>query len=294
MGEVVLRDAAVGDAPALAEVHGSAVPYLVRTAAGVAFAIRQDRAGGHRRRVAVRDRVVVGEALTKPRGDATVSLGLVVHVDSRRLGIGSRLLADALDALPAGTTVSAVCDEETAGFAAAHRFEGGSLHQVSVTDPRAAGPAGPAPAGLRAVCCADLGDLQPLLDANNACAADDPSGLSRTATMTEFRAFWWDEPENAPDLAFALLDGALVAGFTMVKADRDRGRAWSSMTATRPAYRGRGLATWLKRRTMTALAGAGVREAWTANDRRNAPMLAVNAALGYRPAAAMRSVRREL
>jgi hypothetical protein len=61
------------------------------------------------------------------------------------------------------------------------------------------------------------------------------------------------------------------------------------MTATRRDRRGRGLATWVKRRTLAAAAGAGITEACTANDAANAPMIAVNDALGYRPTA--RSIR---
>lgn len=287
-----MRDAGPADAGAIAEVAASATAYLVRTPAGIVYAMVQDKAAGHRRRVAVRDEVVVGEALLKPHDDQPTTLGVIVHPDSRRRGVGGRLMADALVHVPAGTTVSSIVDEESLGFAAVYGFEPGPRHQVSRTDPRAVPRAGLPPAGLRAVRCADLDDLQPLLDTNNVCAADDPSGLSRPATMADFRAHWWDEPENAPDLAHAALDGPLVAGFTMVKVDPYRGRAWSSMTATRREYRGRGLATWLKQATLNALAGARVTEAWTANDRRNAPMLAVNTRLGYRPAVAVQSVSR--
>ena len=55
------------------------------------------------------------------------------------------------------------------------------------------------------------------------------------------------------------------------------------MTATRPAYRGRGLARWVKQRMLNAVAAAGVTSATTANDATNAPMIAVNDALGLHP-----------
>jgi GNAT superfamily N-acetyltransferase len=66
------------------------------------------------------------------------------------------------------------------------------------------------------------------------------------------------------------------------------------MTATHPAYRGRGLAGWVKRRTLNALAEVGVAQAWTAYDSGNAPMLAVNAALGYQPATTSLRLTRRL
>ena len=75
----------------------------------------------------------------------------------------------------------------------------------------------------------------------------------------------------------------VLVAFTAVQVDRPRARSWSAMTATRPAYRGRGLARWVKQRMQNAVAAAGVTSATTANDTTNAPMIAVNDALGYRP-----------
>ena len=66
------------------------------------------------------------------------------------------------------------------------------------------------------------------------------------------------------------------------------------MTATRPAYRGRGLARWVKQRMQNAVAAAGVTSATTANDTTNAPMIAVNDALGYRPVTRSIRVQRRL
>jgi GNAT superfamily N-acetyltransferase len=82
--------------------------------------------------------------------------------------------------------------------------------------------------------------------------------------------------------------------FTSLQVDQARGRAWSAMTGTHPDHRGRGLAGWVKRRSVNALAAAGVGEAWTANDATNAPMIAVNESLGYRLAGRTIRVRRRL
>ena len=72
------------------------------------------------------------------------------------------------------------------------------------------------------------------MDAHNACAGDDPSGYSPTLTREEFLADWWDSPDAAADLSWALMDDAVVAAFSAVSVDRERGRGWSSMTGTRP------------------------------------------------------------
>ena len=59
--------------------------------------------------------------------------------------------------------------------------------------------------------------------------------------------------------------------------------AWHGMTAVARAWRGRGVATALKRATIAWAATHGLEALETANDVDNAPMRAVNQRLGYRP-----------
>lgn len=59
--------------------------------------------------------------------------------------------------------------------------------------------------------------------------------------------------------------------------------AWHDMTAVRRAFRGRGVATALKRATIAWAIANGLEALETGNDEENAPMRAVNARLGYRP-----------
>ena len=59
--------------------------------------------------------------------------------------------------------------------------------------------------------------------------------------------------------------------------------AYHDMTAVRRAYRGRGIATALKRATIAWAVEHGLEALDTGNDEENAPMRAVNLALGYRP-----------
>ena len=59
--------------------------------------------------------------------------------------------------------------------------------------------------------------------------------------------------------------------------------AWHGMTAVARAWRGRGVATALKRATIGWAAANGLEALETANDVANAPMRAVNHRLGYRP-----------
>jgi RimJ/RimL family protein N-acetyltransferase len=55
------------------------------------------------------------------------------------------------------------------------------------------------------------------------------------------------------------------------------------MTAVLPAYRGRGIATALKRATIAWAIDHGLTALETGNDVENAPMRAVNLGLGYTP-----------
>ncbi len=55
------------------------------------------------------------------------------------------------------------------------------------------------------------------------------------------------------------------------------------MTAVRPAWRGRGIATALKRATIAWAMEHGVEGLETGNDEENAPMRAINRTLGYAP-----------
>ncbi len=75
-----------------------------------------------------------------------------------------------------------------------------------------------------------------------------------------------------------------VAGYANLVMDPGSSTVAShDMTAVRPFSRGRGVATALKRATIAWAIEHGLEALETGNDEANAPMRAVNAALGYRP-----------
>jgi GNAT superfamily N-acetyltransferase len=288
MPEVTVRDARTEDAPAISEVWAAAQPLLVRSAARAEADLRHDTVVDLHRWVAVLEGRVVGTSYARPLDDGTVMVAVEVHPDRGSRGVGTALLGAALTAFPDANELTALCSDDpiSLAFAVRNNFVPVGEHRIAGVDPRTVPPAGPVPAGLREV---RLDEVDPELvrASHNASAADDPSGLSRVYDRETFLVDWWDSPDNAPDLGRGLLDGAgeepVLAAFTSVQVDRPRGRAWSSMTATRPSYRGRGLARWLKQRMLNALAEAGITSATTGNDVTNAPMIAVNDALGYLP-----------
>ncbi|HVH93585.1 MAG TPA: GNAT family N-acetyltransferase [Nocardioidaceae bacterium] len=306
MPEVTVRDARAEDCAAIADIWATAVPYLVRSADRAAADIAADATLGRRHWVGLIDGRTVGTAMARAiheDDEDQLFVAVEVHPDYGSRGVGSALLRAAVAPFPGVTAMQSISRDDpiSLGFAVRNGFLPEGEHQICRIEPASASAAGPPPHGFHAVDLSGLEDLQQLLDTYNQAAHDDPSGLSRVFSLQEFRAGWWNSPDNAPEVSWALLaddpassDGPVVAAFTSVQLDRTRGRAWSAMTATHPSYRGRGLATWVKRRSLNALAEASVHEAWAANDATNAPMIAVNDSLGYQPAAKSISVRRRL
>ncbi len=300
MPEVTVRDARPDDAAAIAQVWAGTLPLLVRSAARVPADMAEDAALGRRRWVGLLDGVVVATATARRTGEREVYLAVEVHPDSGSRGVGTALLREAVGAFADATELVAVCTDDpiSLAFAVRNGFLPEGEHRVSSVVPAAVPPAGPAPTGYTPVTLDQLPDLDGLLATHNTAALDDPSGLSRVYTRDTFLADWWHSPDNAPELSYALLDvsgvAPVVASFTSTQVDRARRRAWTAMTATHPDHRGRGLARWVKQRSLNAVAAAGVTLAATANDDTNAPMVAVNAALGYRPTARSIRVRRRL
>ena len=234
------------------------------------------------------------DAATPP----TARLSLAVHPANTGRGVGTALLELAgrtAEAAGARTLRSiAEGDPRSLSFARAHGWEVRRSHTISGLDPDDATPPEPAPAGLRLVSCADLAEPEAIRVTNNACADDDPSGLSEAMSAEKFHRTWWDLPDHKPALGAALLADDEVVAFTSLSADLDRGVAWTGMTATRPDHRGKGLALLVKSASLRAAAASGVTLAATANDDANGAMLAVNRRLGYAPIATAWSVELSL
>ena len=74
-----------------------------------------------------------------------------------------------------------------------------------------------------------------------------------------------------------------LAALTMIRIDVPSGRAQNNVTGTRKAFRGHGLARLLNTHSLHIAGKRGATIAITDNDESNAPMLAVNTKLGYRP-----------
>jgi GNAT superfamily N-acetyltransferase len=104
--------------------------------------------------------------------------------------------------------------------------------------------------------------------------------------LAEFRARDVDRPGMPPDAFIVGIDAATgeVAGYaSLLFLAGSTTEAVHDMTAVRQAWRGRGLATAMKRATIAWAMDHRVEALETGNDEANAAMRAVNARLGYRP-----------
>ncbi len=122
-------------------------------------------------------------------------------------------------------------------------------------------------------------------------SADEPF---ETGSLDEFLARDVHRDGMPPDAFAIALDEASgdVAGWaSLMLTPGSTTMAWHDMTAVRPGWRGRGVATALKRATIAWAVTHGLEKLDTGNDEANGPMRAVNARLGYRPQPDMLTLR---
>jgi RimJ/RimL family protein N-acetyltransferase len=110
--------------------------------------------------------------------------------------------------------------------------------------------------------------------------ADTPSVF---AEFDEWLRTEWEHPDLAFDGSSIALHDETPVALGLLHVDREHGTADNGFTATAREFRGRGLATIVKLRSLRWAAENGIERVTTSNDETNAPMLAVNRRLGYQP-----------
>ena len=136
---------------------------------------------------------------------------------------------------------------------------------------------------------ADPGLVAGVYDVALEAFADIPGGEDEMAAgdLAEFRARDVDRagiPKDAFFVAVADDEARTVVGYaSLMMLPGSSTRAYHDMTAVRRDWRGRGIATALKRLTIAWAIANGLTELETGNDEDNLPMRAVNARLDYRP-----------
>lgn len=110
---------------------------------------------------------------------------------------------------------------------------------------------------------------------------DDPD-LPRAPTYERFLEHEIRTPRALADGFFlAKMEDLYVGESALKRSEADPGVLWQQLTGVLHEYRGLGIATALKVRTVEYAQIMGYREIRTFNSSRNAPMLAINTKLGF-------------
>jgi GNAT superfamily N-acetyltransferase len=290
MTSMKLRDLdPVADAPDVVALLREVSPIATITPVSWLHAVRATPARVQARRwVAEVDGHVVGrvEALLNPFTGSNAYVHLAVREAWRRQGIGSALyeqgLAHALS-LEAPALLSDFYENDAGRrFAEARGFTPARMEQLAVLDPREVVEMPPPDLDLRSARNIDPHDLHRV----------DETATRDMPQVERVEAIPYDEwAKHILEHPLFMLDGTFVAyvdgepaATSMLIADRETGHATNMFTGTLPEYRGRGLALACKVASIRWAAANGITQLATSNDETNAPMLAINRRLGYRPA----------
>jgi GNAT superfamily N-acetyltransferase len=108
----------------------------------------------------------------------------------------------------------------------------------------------------------------------------------------EWRRMELDAPDTPAEAQFVAVAGDEVVSYAFIApSDIEDDLAWHQMTGTLRAWRGRGVAGAVKRAAVLWAREAGIDRLRTSNDEMNAPMLAINRRMGYRPLPARITMR---
>ena len=117
-------------------------------------------------------------------------------------------------------------------------------------------------------------------------ASADIPGLasSHDADFEEWRIFAIERPSRALDLTFLAIADGRVVGVAYMELAGDR--CFHNLTGVRREWRGRGVASALKRAQIAGATAKGVKRLVTESQHENQPMRRLNEKLGYRPTVA--------
>jgi GNAT superfamily N-acetyltransferase len=234
--------------------------------------------------LAERDGVVVGSGAADRsdlggRGSVTPR----VLPPYRRQGIGTQLLRALTEHVAGlGFTVASALVDDADSLAFAHRFGFAEVdRQVEQLRPIGVEPRPPVPDGIEIVTVADRPELWPMaFDQVGRAAVLDMAVVSPLQlTLDEWEREWIDTPE-ATFLAMSGPDE--IVGLASLHLDEDvPHRAEQGFTAVRADWRGRGIASTLKRTTLWWAAEHDIREVYTWTQTGNENMRRLNEHLGF-------------
>lgn len=228
---------------------------------------------------------------------ATAGVGFVVpmvRTEHRRNGVGSallRALADHCQGLGLPRLRASVDDAGSLAFAAHFGFVEVDRQVEQVRTVGDEPPPSAQPAGVDVVTLAQRPELWAdcFETFGKEALADFAVYTPLEISATQWNTSWAGDP------MFLALSGGEVIGCAGLDLDADRpDRAENALTAVRRDWRGRGIASHLKRRTLHWAAANGVRELYTWTQAGNSSMLRLNEHLGYRTGQTSITVARAL
>jgi GNAT superfamily N-acetyltransferase len=110
----------------------------------------------------------------------------------------------------------------------------------------------------------------------------------------EWHHLWFDNPGTRADRFWIARERDAIVGLSAIEYPPTRGVPWTAFTTTARSVRGRGIARALKYETIAQAIGLGVERIRTQNDGENAPILHLNAQMGYVPIDPVLELHREL
>lgn len=294
-----IRVAAVSDAPEIVRLGRQIDRDQLATAASFRALLERETPPTTERLVGEAAGAIVAWA---PSGLYASGVGwfwVGVEESHRRHGLGGRLyrhMEARLAALGATRIETVPNDAPGRAFLLARGFEVANVVRNSEVDPRTVKPLEQLPAGVRVLSLAEATvHAEPLFRLYAEGREDVPSATPRPSfTFEEWRAETLDSPLIDLDASVVVFaDGEPVA-LAWLYSDREGHRAEALMAATRRDRRGRGLATLAKLKSTHRAAKLGITRIVTSNDLDNAPMLAVNAKLGFTETAVVESFVKDL
>jgi GNAT superfamily N-acetyltransferase len=208
-----------------------------------------------------------------------------VLAERRRRGVGTALVAAVAEHARAHGrsglyTTARGDDRDSLDYFGKRGFTEVLRMQESVLDLAAAQPQAPAPEGVELVRLSERALEAELYDAAVEVERDLVAATPwRTGSFEE----WRQRALGAGiliDCSFAAVSDGRVVGYAMLEDDGE-GVGGHAITGVRRAWRGRGVATALKRAQIDAARAAGLRELLATNEVGNAPMRGINRRLGY-------------
>ena len=241
------------------------------------------------------DGVVAGSGLAGRSDFGYAGLHPRVLPAFRRRGVGTALLrALAAHAVDHGFDQAGTNVDDPGSLAFSERFGAVEVDR-QIEQVREVGdePAPVVPEWLEIVSVADRPELWT--------AAYDPLALQAFADMATYRPIvvtreqwerdWLDWPEG---MLIAVAEDEIVGCAGLERDVDEPTRAENALTAVLRGWRGRGIATSLKRATLTLAAAKGVRQIYTWTQTDNEGMRALNEQLGYRYRGVSITVRADL